>query len=85
MSLPDYTKEGIDAYVEDGVPPGEFLRAVLANDLMEAFGQADTNNRAAMFYICMYIYNQIPREAWGSYEKVKAWIKVKNHDRNNTG
>jgi len=85
MSLPDYTKDIIDAYVADGFPPGDFVTAVLANDLMEAFGHADDNNRAAMFDICCYVYNSIPGACHGSYEKVGAWIDRKQHDRDNPG
>ena len=77
----NYTKEGIDAYVTDGVQPGGFLEAVLENNLREAFGSADLNNRDALFDIVSYCYNKIPRECWGSPEKVKAWIERKEHDR----
>ena len=79
--MPDYTKDRIDAYVSDGVPPGGFLQAVLANDLREAFGRADENNRGAMFDIVSYCWNKIPGECWGSPEKVKAWIERKDDVR----
>ena len=77
MSLPDDVKESIDHYVQDGVPTGDFLRAVLANDLMESFGRADVNNRDALFDICSYIYNFTPMACRGSYQKVDAWIERK--------
>ncbi len=85
MSLPDDVKEHIDRYVKDGVPPGSFLRAVLANDLMNSFGNADETNSRSMLHICCYIYNSIPEECHGSYEKVEAWIYRKCYDRHHSG
>lgn len=71
-------------YVNLGVPTGGFLRAVLGNDLREAFGRADIHNRHAMFDIVSYIWNNLPAACWGSYEKVDAWLKKKNDERENT-
>jgi hypothetical protein len=70
--LPEHTKRGIDDYVQYGVC-GDFLDAVLANDLMEAFGRADDINRTYMFSIVCYVYNKLPRGCWGSKEIVEAW------------
>jgi len=63
--------------VEDKIPTGGFLRSVLANDLMEAFGRADIYNRKVMFDICSYIHNHMPMTSWGSYEIVDEWLKRK--------
>lgn len=68
------TKYGIDNYVEHGVPTGSFLRAVLENNLMEAMGRADLDNRACLFTICDYIYNNTPSDCHGSPQKVKDWL-----------
>lgn len=74
----DYMAHGVEMYVEHGQPPGNFLQAVFANDLMEAFGRADLQNRAAMFDWASWIYNaSIPGSCHGSWEAVKAWI---SHD-----
>ena len=81
--IPKYTKKGIDAFVKDGVPVGGFLEAVLSNDLIEAFGRADENNREAMFDIVYYLYNEVPTECYGSLEKVNNWIEKKRKERGN--
>lgn len=72
--IPDYTMRGLRQYADDHQPVGGFLTAVLSNDLKGAFGRADENNRAAMFDIVSYCYNDIPSECWGSPEKVEAWL-----------
>ena len=67
-------KDSLKRYVEMGIPTGGFLQAVLENDLMEAFGHADLYNRANLFDICAYVYNEIPLACHGSVEKVKTWL-----------
>lgn len=66
--------ESLRLYVEEHVPPGDFLYAVLTNDLRESFGRADENNQAAMFEIVAYCWNKIPVQCWGSPERVKEWL-----------
>ena len=43
---------------------------MLANDLMEAVGRADESSLANLAAICRYVYNDIPSNAHGSYERV---------------
>lgn len=69
------TLETIKHYVEDGWQPGGFLTAVLANDLMNALGKADSYNRASIFEISCVVYNDIPSNCHGSYEIVNKWIE----------
>lgn len=79
--MKESVKEGIDNFVRYGVPTGSFLQAVLENNLMEAFGRADDDNRADMFEIVGYVYNEVPNSAWGNPAKVKAWIEKKLVER----
>ena len=72
-NIPEITRESIDAWVEDARPTGGFLRAVLSNDLREAFARADYDNSAAMHDIVSYLYNECPSMCWGSPERVAEW------------
>ena len=67
-------RDSIDRYVRDRVPTGNFLRAVLSNNLTQAFMRADDESRRDLFEIARYCYNDIPANCWGSPEKVKAWL-----------
>lgn len=69
------TIEDILRYVNDKVPPGDFLQAVLENNLKESFQRADEDNIRSMFEIVQFIYNEIPASCWGSPEKVKKWLE----------
>lgn len=73
--IPQYTLDGIKAYVEDRRPVGSFLTAVLSNDLMMAVGRADDANLPALPYICEYVHFDTPSLCHGSPAKVKAWIE----------
>ena len=76
--IPQCTKDAIDRYVADRCPVGGFLEAVLSNDLAESFGRADEENRANLFDIVKYCWNEIPGNCWGSRKKVLDWLSF--HD-----
>jgi hypothetical protein len=67
--------ESIDLFVQTGRPPGDFVYAVLTNDLKESFMRADSLNRQNLYDIVCYCYSEIPAIAWGSVEKVREWSK----------
>ena len=73
--LPAHMQGGMRAYIEDKIPPGGFLRAVLANDLTGAFGRADHINVHRIRDYVDFLYNEAPSSCWGSEEKVSAWLK----------
>lgn len=75
--IPDYTMAALKRYTEQHIPTGDFLRAVLSNDLKEAFGRADDNNCTALFHIAAWLYNEAPSACWGSPEKVESWLSAK--------
>ena len=72
--LPEHMRDAASDYIEDHRGPGHFLYAVLSNDLVGAFGRADEANRDAMHDWAMWLYNDIPSAAWGTPEKVDAWV-----------
>lgn len=74
IPIPEQIEESLILYRDKHIRTGGFLEAVLANDLMEAFGRADIYNRMEMFNICSYVYNNMPYNCHGSYEIVKAWL-----------
>ncbi len=71
--LPDHMQQVARDYVENFVMPGDFLQAVLRNDLVAAFGRADWTNIQAMQQWASWLYNECPSTAWGSMDKVEKW------------
>jgi len=74
--LPPHIREGVKHYIERGARPGHFRTAVICNNLAEAMGRADDTNRARLFDIVSFFYNEAPGPCWGSPEKMKAWMKA---------
>lgn len=68
-------KHDLDEYVRIGRPTGDFLEAVLENDLMLSFARADENNQRDMFFIVKYVYNILPIGCYGNKERVTSWIE----------
>jgi hypothetical protein len=62
-------------YVDEKVPPGDFLTAVIQNNLMEAIGRADEEALLHLRDIVAWFYNEAPSTCWGSPEKMKEWLK----------
>tara|TARA_Y100000296_G_C5169952_1_gene256732 strand:- start:161 stop:481 length:321 start_codon:yes stop_codon:yes gene_type:complete len=79
MANPDYSKlplalqYGMKRYLENGSPTGDFLNAVLSNDLLGAVSRADDKNVKLLPEIVRWMHWEIPSNAWGSQEKVKSW------------
>jgi len=84
MNIPKITMDTLDLYVTRGIPTGGFLYAVLTNNLFDAVTRADPMNRAALKDICVYVYNDLPQDCWGSPEIVAAWIEKFRVTRANT-
>ena len=72
-TLPPHMHGAIVRWIERGIRPGDFLTALLSNDLMEAFGRADDQNTAAMQNWVIYLHNYAPIGCFGSPAKFQAW------------
>ena len=71
--IPEHCRDGMRQWIEQGEQPGDFLSAVLCNNLSRAVGRADGVNRAALHNYVKFLYNDIPSAAWGSWEACRAW------------
>lgn len=79
-AIPARMMNAIDLYVQRGIPPGDFLRAVICNDLSEAVGRADDENIAQLPAYVAYFWNECPSTCWGSVENMKAWMAGKRQE-----
>ena len=77
--IPDYMMGGLRRWIELGIEPGDFLHAVLTNDLRRAVERADSANMRNLPAYVAYLYNNAPSQCWGSPEKVAAWTGTIPH------
>ena len=71
------TTHALKMYVEEGVPTGSFLEALLSNQLMQTFSRADMWNSILIKDIVNVVYNYVPEDAHGSPENYRQWVKQK--------
>jgi hypothetical protein len=79
--IPGRMMGGLRRYVEHGIIPGDFLEAVLRNDLRGACERADEENRVNLPAYVGWLYNEAPGGCWGSSAKVDAWVEQKRAER----
>jgi len=75
--IPERMMEGLDRYIEKGIPTGDFLYAVLSNNLWFAVNHGDEENLKNLPAYIGYLVNKAPSNCWGSPEIVKEWMKKK--------
>jgi hypothetical protein len=78
--LPMHMRTGVQLYLEQGIEPGSFLRAVLENDLAGAARRADEVNRKFLFEWAEFLHNELPANSWGSPEIVDRWLETFQSD-----
>lgn len=75
--IPAHMREALSEYIARGRPVGDFLRAVLSNDLRGAMARADSINAEHLRDYVHFLFNTAPAGCWGSPAKVDAWIKLR--------
>ena len=71
--VPAHLAPGLNRWVQDGILPGGFLRAVLANDLAAAVCSGDPGSRAALVDVVLWLVEFAPPDCWGSAETMERW------------
>ena len=67
-------------YVNQRIPEGGFMTAILCNDLRDACCRADHINKHRIFNIVDFCWNELPFHCWGSPERVKNWLSRKDEN-----
>ncbi len=73
--------EAMERYIKHGIIPGDFLQAVIANDLFLAVGRADKENERLIPAYVVYFYNKAPDDCHGSKEIMIAYSAKKQKER----
>ena len=80
-SIPEYMIGEVLAYFNDHIlDEYGFLQAVLENHFMAAVGRADDNNIESIQAWAAFLFSQAPINAYGSPEKVKAWLAAREQE-----
>jgi len=71
--LPLHMQDGTRRYIENGIPPGGFLSAVICNDLSGAYSKADHHNRTVIEDWFRFFHNDAPADCSGSVDAFNDW------------
>jgi hypothetical protein len=71
--VPRNLHDGLLRYVRQGIPTGDFLRAVLTNDLADACRRGDAVTVRFLAEIVEFLDTYVPADAWGSREAWDRW------------
>ncbi len=76
-TIPTYMVESLIGFFEQGYAPGDFLSAVLENDLQGAFIYADDENTHYIKNYCQWLRWHVPGRPtrWGSREAVQQHLQ----------
>jgi hypothetical protein len=75
-TAPQGSQKSYQNYYQTGTDPGDFIRAVLANDLMAAVKRADATNLSLLKDHVNFIYNALPFACSGNLERVSTWLRI---------
>ncbi len=71
--VPPHLRRGLQGYIQDGHVPGDFLQAVITNNLMAAVAYGDEVSRAALCDLVFWMYKHAPGVCWGTKEIMDKW------------
>lgn len=72
--IPERMQEALRRYVLERIKPGDFLTAVICNDLREAVGRADAENALLLRVYVRWLYNVAPGSCWGNPQNHQEWL-----------
>lgn len=78
FGIPDHCAFSLVLWVINRHPVGDFLRAVLSNNLIEAALRADKTNRDCLHAYAEWLWNNAPDGCYGSVAKFDSWLGL-NH------
>lgn len=72
--IPLHILDELEAYHRQGRPPGDFLQAVLKNDLAQAVLRVDPNASPFLRELVVHAWENLPTESIGSPSRVQRWM-----------
>lgn len=72
--IPEHMQQALLRYVTEGVQPGDFLTAVIRNDLRNAVMRADEENLPLIKLYLLWFYNVAPQGCHGSFDMMEQWM-----------
>ena len=75
--IPDHMMKSMINYADHHFPVGDFLKAIICNDLTEAIRRADDTNLWIIPIYVTWFYNEVPGGAWKSKKAYDYWLSLR--------
>lgn len=72
--IPEHMRAAIKRYIVNRIQPGDFLTAVITNNLREAVNRADAENLPLLKLYVQWFYNIAPGTCHGSVERMQKYL-----------
>ena len=80
--VPQEFADSMANYLVYGYEPGSCFSAVLANDFIGAMRSSHPSNTVVAFKaLAGWIHSHVPPQAYGSYDRVQAWLEFDSDER----
>lgn len=73
-AIPEDMRQDMKRYVLEGRETGDFLTAVICNDLRQAVSRADLKNLPLLQTYVRWFYSVAPSDCSGSVQHMRDWI-----------
>jgi hypothetical protein len=74
--IPPRHMDSLELWIAYGIEPGDFLVAVLSNDLRNAVRRADERNLELIPIYVNWLTAYAPMSCWGSPAAVESWAGI---------
>jgi len=74
VKIPTDLAKELEFYIYDKQVPGQFIRAVLENDLTKTIQRADLQSLRCLTVLCRFMMHRLPRDAWGDEKQISDWL-----------
>lgn len=75
--IPAHMRAAIKRYIVNRIQPGDFLTAVITNNLRDAVNRADAENLPLLQLYVQWFYNIAPGSCHGSREHMQKWLEAR--------
>lgn len=80
--VPEESADTMANYLVYGYNPGSGFTSILANDFASAIVRSHPSNTISAYKSLVgWMHNTMPKEAYGSYKKVKDWSSINPEQR----
>jgi hypothetical protein len=71
-------RNSMKMWIEQGIIGGSFLKAVISNDLIEAYRRADRENKRCLGVYVEFLTYEAPSKCYGHPDVLDSWEGLKN-------